>query len=70
MRWAALVSHPIFAWVVRRAAWLLSRFQVKSPGDTAHYTLHGQENSGEIGLFGETVFCKLSGAQGKLLPTV
>ena len=31
-------SHPILAWAVRQAAWLLARFQVKSSGKTAHWT--------------------------------
>ena len=31
------VSRSILAWAVRHAAWILTRFQVKSSGKTAHY---------------------------------
>ena len=67
-RRAARYDHPSQAWVVRHAAWLRTRFPVKSSGKTAHYTLHGREYSGQIGFRGETVFYKFSGAQGKVLP--
>ena len=33
-----------------------------------HYSLYGREYSGEIGLFGETVFNRFGGSQGKLPP--
>ena len=29
-------SHPIMAWAFRHAAWLLTRFQVRSSSKTAH----------------------------------
>ena len=56
-------SHPIMAWAVRHAAWLLTRFQARSSGKTAR-----REYWGDIGLFGETVLFKFCGTQGKLLP--
>ena len=58
-------SHPILAWAVRHAAWLLARFQVKSSDTTsAMFPVWTRV----LGLFGETVCYKFGGAQGKLLP--
>ena len=61
-------SHPILAWAVRHAGWLLTRCQVKSSGNTEHCSPYGREYSAEKGLFGETVFYKFSGTQDELLP--
>ena len=55
-RFVCVPSHPILVWSVRHAGWLLTRFQVVTSGKTAHCSLYGRQYSGEVGLFGETVF--------------
>jgi len=48
----------MWSWLARHAAWLISRYQVRSDGTTPFFALHGHSYTGEIVLFGETVHFK------------
>jgi hypothetical protein len=50
-------TQPICAWMLRHAAWLISRFQVsRQSGTTAFFRAFGRNYTGPIVAFGEQVF--------------
>ena len=50
----------IFPWMVRRAAWLVTRYGVKQDGRTAYQRLRGRTYKGKVAEFGEVVLYKIS----------
>eukprot|EP00435_Cladocopium_sp_Y103_P039764 s3333_g10.t1 len=57
----------IYPWAVRHAAWLLTRFLVKTDGKTGYERLRGRDYKGEITEFGEISHFKLADdKKGKL----
>ena len=48
-------SHPVFAWLVEHAAYVLDRFQLGTDGRTVHGRLNGKETTERIAEFGERV---------------
>ena len=69
--WLALEEHLgenaasdsiLLAWVVRHAAWSLTRYQVRSDGRTSHVRIFGKAYSGEVLPFGERVLYKFTAA--------
>ena len=57
----------VYPWAVRHAAWLLTRFLIKSDGKTPYERLRGREYRGEITEFGEVSHFKLADdKKGKL----
>jgi hypothetical protein len=64
---ALCIEMPILAWLVRHAAWLITRFQVRTDGSTGYRNLKGKKYSGDVAEFGEQVFLKDAGLkQAKL----
>ena len=54
------VDHEIFPWLVRHAAWLAARFQVRtSDKATAYRIVNGVDYQSPVCVFGETVMAKL-----------
>eukprot|EP00969_Alexandrium_andersonii_P360456 15455381-Alexandrium_andersonii.AAC.1 len=51
-------THILLAWCVRHAAWLLSRFQIKSDGRTPFARVYNKGYKGEIVSFAENVLYK------------
>merc|ERR1712194_690774 len=49
---------PIWAWIGRRAAWLLSRYAVRPSGRTAYEETFDSSYASEIGVFGEIMYMK------------
>jgi hypothetical protein len=54
-------THPLMAWVVRHAAWLITRFVVRPSGRTAYEALRGRAYRSELVEIGERVFAKKPG---------
>ena len=48
-------EHPVLAWMVEHASWLLSKFVVSADGTTGYGRLHGREGRERIATFGEKV---------------
>ena len=48
-------SHPLFAWIVHHAAWILNKFPVNSFGKTPYGELHGKERRERVAEFGEKI---------------
>ena len=42
------VAHAALTWVTRHAAWVITRYLVKSDGATAYKRLYGKEFHGEV----------------------
>jgi hypothetical protein len=51
-------SHPLMAWVIRHAAWLLTRFTIRSSGHTPYETIRGQAYRSELVELGEPVYAR------------
>ena len=49
-------THPMFAWMVRHAAMILSRFNVNADGRTPYQTLHGKRATDKLIELGEVVY--------------
>jgi hypothetical protein len=59
--------HWIFPWLIRHAAWSMSRFTPKGTGpnrNSAYYAVHGQNYRGSMIPFAETVHCKVVKRKG------
>ena len=54
-------THPLMAWVVRHAAWLITRFVVRPSGRTAYEALRGRAYRSKLVEIGERVFAKKPG---------
>ena len=64
-----LPTHKTYSWIIRHAAWLLTRYLVKLDGRTPYERLRGREYRGEIAEGFETVHYKVASTQkGKLDP--
>ena len=64
-----LPTHKTYGWIIRHAAWLLTRYLVKLDGRTPYERLRGREYRGEIAEGFETVHYKVASTQkGKLNP--
>ena len=48
----------LLAWLIRHAAWSLTRFQVKNDGRTAFVRVFGKAHTGQVLPFGERVMYK------------
>ena len=48
-------AHPVTAWIVEHAAWLLNKFHLGADARTAYGRLHGREGRERICEFGEVV---------------
>ena len=46
-------SEPIFAWLMRHAGWLLTRYRVRPDGRTSYQLLHREDYRGEVLIVGE-----------------
>jgi len=67
------MAHPILAWLIRHAAWLISTRARRSDGKTAHERLRGRPFARRLLCFGEICLGKLppkgpASAQGKQDP--
>ena len=64
-----LPTHKTYGWIIKHAAWLLTRYLVKLDGRTPYERLRGREYRGEIAEGFETVHYKVASTQkGKLNP--
>ena len=54
-------TSPVMPWVVRHAAWLITRFVVRPSGHTAYELLRGRAYRSELVEMGEKVFAKKPG---------
>ena len=52
------VRAAAWPWLVRRAAWILTRFVVRCNGKTAWETMHDRSYRGELARFGEIVWAR------------
>ena len=50
------VHHPVFAWLIEHAAYLLNTYSITSGSDTAWGRLHGHQGHERICEFGERYF--------------
>jgi hypothetical protein len=48
-----MTSEPIFAWLMRHAGWLLTRYRVRPDGRTSYQPLHREDYRGEVLIVGE-----------------
>ena len=48
-------AHPILAWLIEHAAYLLNKYWVSSDGSTAYARLHGKDHRDHIAEFGERI---------------
>ena len=65
-----LVELPIFTWLVRHAAWTLSRYALNADGQTSFLKLMSKDYHGEVAKFSELVwfrFCHSWRNSGKKL---
>ena len=46
-------SHRLMGWMIRHAAWILNRFQIKSDGRTAYRNTRNKDHDRELVLLGE-----------------
>ena len=49
------MSHPVTAWLVEHASWVLNKFHLDSNGRTAYGRLHGREGHERVCEFGERI---------------
>ena len=47
-------SHRLMGWMIRHAAWILNRFQIKSDGRTAYRNVRDKDHDRELVQFGES----------------
>ena len=52
-------AHCLWQWAVRHAAWITSRYRIRSDGFSSFFSAFGHEYVGEICIFGEVVLAKL-----------
>ena len=50
-------SEPIFAWLMRHAGWLITRYRVRPDGRTSYQLLHREDYRGEVLIVGELCWC-------------
>eukprot|EP00974_Lingulodinium_polyedra_P005946 563189-Lingulodinium_polyedra.AAC.1 len=55
------ISHPVMPWLVRHAAWVVTRFLVKASGRTPYELVKQRKYNGQIVCFGETVWARRPG---------
>ena len=53
------VQHPLAAFLIRHAGWLISRFEIRADGRTGFQRLKGHDYRGLVAGFGECVWSKL-----------
>ena len=53
------IDSPIILWLVRHAAYLITRSEIKSDGKTALHNMKGRKTTVVLTSFGETVLFKL-----------
>ena len=49
------VDHSLIGWLVRHAAWLINRYQVRASGRTPYQHMRQREYQGKVLPFGEVV---------------
>ena len=52
-------DHPLIAWLVRHAADIVTKLEIKQNGKTAYQMLKGRVYSGELAAFGQKVLFML-----------
>ena len=58
---------PIFPWIVRHAAWTLTRYALKADGQTSLFKLMSKDYHGEVTKFSELVWFRIAAKQPKLV---
>eukprot|EP00971_Amphidinium_carterae_P048427 954675-Amphidinium_carterae.1 len=58
---------PVWSWLCRHAAWLVSRYKLKGDGVTSYHSAYGCPYRGEVVPFGEVVLAKLPLSSGSRL---